>query len=727
MNFLFKSFSGFQFPYSLEAEPTVSTPIWQAVDGHRKSDSLPVTVFSFERSKGNSVLEGLVANAIHHFKVLKLPGIVKVLDVLETNPATSYVVTERVSPLVTKGLSQQALNLGIYQLSETLECLHNQAQVVLASLTAGTVFVNQRGEWCLFGLELCSKISDLSFLKRNVGPYTSLAAGTVLEVPVTTTSNADSVLLAKFISAICVRIPSEWNQLLASLEHGRLTLAQFVSRARETRPFQSTLIAIYQDLKEFHIKDPQGKLLAMTDLQRKIMDDPAALRGCTPGFVEHYLIPEIAHCISTVLEAQQQQPNTTTATTVVSFLASLLELTCSESSVTDSKPVFDKYVKPIIFENFKQSDRQLRFLLLVYLTNILPKLTNSEVSDRIFPHFVQGLADSDGTMRIQTLKKIPDIVPMITERQLNNDLLRHLAKTQVDSNVEIRTWTILTISGLSKKLSASNNRSGILATAFTKSLKDPQIKPKLAALYGLETSLELFDTDTIANKILTVIAPGLLDKNRQVRSKAKELFRLYLTNLEEEADKIPTDNSEEISVDFGASITEDETNVVKQFMDTLKLSAPPVMPQNEAEALSAIHGDGEWVTEDAGWEETEDWDNELAAEKDTHNSPQPTDSHQGKKVASNIEKPFAKKSPGKGLAGKVKIQKSWNDELEDDDWDSWSKPANFPSTSKEKPKSTLARKSALKGSSNNGQNKDNTSVSNGIEDDTNEDGWGDEW
>ncbi|SCU82928.1 LADA_0C08724g1_1 [Lachancea dasiensis] len=714
MNFLFKSISGFQFPYSLESEPLASTPIWQAVNGHRKSDSLPVTVFSFDKRAGDGGLGDLVANAVYNFKVLKLPGIVKVLDVLESNPSTSYVVTERVQPLETQNLSQQALNLGLYQLTETLECLHNQAKVVLATLSTGTVFVNERGEWRIFGLELCSKLSDLTHLKRWAGTYKNLVSGTKLDIPALTTSNADSMLLARFVSSVYSHRPAQWNPLLSSLEQGRLTLAQFIARAKETRPFQSTLVYVYLDLKEFHIKDPQGKIVAMMDLQRKIMEDPKALRGCTPGFVEHYLIPEVAQCIAAVLDVQAQQPMATNTTSVLSFVALLLELTCSEDPITDSKPVFDKYVKPLIFDNFKQPDRQVRFLLLVYFAKYISKLSNSEISDRIFPHFVQGLADNDETMRIQTLKRIPDIVPMINERQLNNDLLRHLAKTQVDANVEIRVWTILTISGLSKKLSASNNRSGILATAFTKSLKDPQIKPRLAALYGLETSLELFDVETIANKILTVIAPSLLDKNQQVRSKAKTLFRVYLSKLELEAEEIPTDNSEEIAVNFGASFIQDDANVVDKFMETLRFSSPPVMEQHNGDTISKAQSDAGWASEEATWQGTGVWEDSK------------TDDTFGKaETPANVRVSSKGKPPGASFSGNVRIQKSWNDELEEDDWDSWNNATDLQTQTKAPKKNqSLNSKHVPNNESLMAKEED---LYDHFEDDAAEDGWGDEW
>lgn len=728
MNFLFKSISGFQFPYSLESTPSVTTPIWEATNGHRKSDSLPVTVFSFQKQR-NGALDAMIANAVHYAKVLKLPGILRVVDVLDTNQNTAYVVTERAHILDTKGLSQHALSLGTLQVAETLELLHAQAKVVLGTLSRGTVFVNERGEWRLFGLELCSKISDLSHMKQNVSSYLSFVAGSGLEVQISPSSAADAVLLSKFIQSIYSHPPSEWKPLLVGLEQGRLTLSQFLARSKNTQPFQSPLIAMYQDLREFHIKDPQGKVVAMSDLQRNIMDDPTVLRGSTPGFVEGHLIPEISQCIASILEAQKTQALTATSANVITFVASIMELTCSDDPVTDSASVFAHYVKPLIFESFKSPDRQLRFLLLVYFANYLEKLTNNEVSDRIFPHFVQGLADSDATMRIETLKKIPDVTPLITERQLNNDLLRHLAKTQVDADVEIRTWTILTISGLSKKLSSSNNRSGILATAFTKSLKDPHVKPKLAALYGLETSLELFDVTTIANKILTVIAPGLLDSNGQVRRKAKNLFRLYLSKLEGEADQIPADDSEEVEVDFDASLREENGQVIQQFMSNLKLSTPPIMSQPQTHDLAENTGDDEWAQNNDEWAQNNDeWDDDEGWEGDLVDD-----------IDAGLSKPTQETKGGhqaKVHIGQVKIQKSWNKDIENDDWDSWDQPADLSTkavskTSKPRTSKVTAKRTIIKASRQKKDQKPNpiaekAEIFEGFENDG-DDGWGDDW
>lgn len=734
MNFLFKSISNFQFPYTLDQSPVLSTPLWEATNGTKKADSTPVTVFTYCKQKDNAIIDALTSNAVHNAKILKLPGLVRVLDVIDSDPANIYVVTERVHPLDVEGLSIDALSLGVFQISETLNLLHGQAKVILGTLCPGTIFTNKRGEWCLFGLELCSKMADPNHLNQYSASYSELVKGSGLDIEPSAAAQVDSILLARLIKQFYQRVPSEWNTLVSGLSQGRITIPQFCTRVKSTKPFNSTLISIYEELKELQIKDPQGKVVVMSDLQRQILEDASVLKNATKGFVDGLLIPEFAQCISTIISTQKTQPMSTGFASIVPFVATIFELTCTKNPISDDESTFNKYVKPLIFENFKISDRQLRFLLLVYFPSYIPRLTNNDVVERIFPPFVQGLADTDSTIRIQTLKRVPDIISMITERQLNNDLLRHLAKTQMDPNEDIRTWTILVISKLSKKLSQSSNRSGILSTAFTKSLKDPAVKPRLAALYGLEDSLDLFDVQTIANKVLTVIGPGLLDKNAQVRSKARSLFKVYLSKLENEADQIPTDHAEDVEINFQADIADDNDDLAKGFLENLRISPQPlsITPTDGNTTQNIENTADSWndsVIDE--WDAEDDWNNN-SEEPSKGNAPLVTKMNSTKsKVVQSIsgnKRSNTKTAFGKTLTTKVKVNKSWNDDLNDDEWDdSWAE-ANDTKTSS-KVNAGKMKKSNTESFSSASIKKPSTTndVFEQLADEIEEDDWGNDW
>lgn len=637
---LFKSLSNFQFPFTLEDKPVSETTLWQVFNGLRKSDSVPVTVFKANRSQQT---EALITNAIHKAKILKIPGLCRVLETFDSDPQSTFIVTERVTPfpwddIATLQRNKEALELGISQLLTTLTFLN---AFVLGTIGKDSIFIDSKGQWLLFGLEMCSKVTDISNPERYLDSLHDYNRLLGLSSSCNNLNKIDAMSLGSLITTIfgtTAKIPKDWQSPVQSLASGRTSIENFMNKLQLTDTWLSNpLITIYQQLKELHIKEPQEKLAVMTNLQTSFFENKDLYHNLSAQFVEGLVIPEIANVIKWLMTSQNN--STSAVSRIIPLLAIYLDL-------STERQYFPENSKQLIYDCFGLPDRQIRFLLLIYLPKISKHLNKGEISTKIYPRFIQGMADADATLRLQTLKRVPIVVPFITERQLNNELLRFLAKTQVDAEVEIRTWTVIIITRISTLLSTSSgNRSNILATAFTKSLKDPVTKPRLAALYGLAKSIDLFDVATIANKILTVIAPGLLDKDPLVRSKAKGLFEKYLNKLEDEAKAIQSANSgshsEDINFDqYGEEETSDNTELVNQFMATLMLSSTP-----EPDLLTKNN-----TVEDNGWD-TQDQD---------------LDDGGWDTASEKINQQNAFKSTP------VPIEKSWNDELNeelDDGWD----------------------------------------------------------
>lgn len=603
MNFLLKSISNFQFPYSIEDEIILQNPFWVVQCGIRKCDSLPVTIFTHTRQPNNTNDEKLIQNALHKFKVLKLPGLIRVIEIIDNNQPNLYIITERVWPLSLKklvGLSQDAKLLGLYQLIITLDIIHTQANVILGTLSIGNIFINDFGEWIIFGLELCCYEANPDHFIENVEYYSTRVSNSLWEIPSVDIFQSDFISLGSLFEQIHEPMLPSWRELITNLVRKKLTFSHFFVQAKKTLETQSSLILIYNSLKELHIENFEKKKIVMLALQDMIINEPQKLENSTPGFVNGLIIPELSRYIRALMtestHSTQQQ-----FMEILSFIKTVFDLTCNSMYQLELDDAFNKFVKPLICDNFKSDDRKLRFLLLIYFPKYIDKLSNSEISEKIFPQLIRGLTDSDSLLRLQTLKKISLITDKITERQLNNELLRYLAKTQMDSEVEIRTWTILTITTIGNSLSPTNNRAGILATAFTKSLKDLDIKPRLAALYGLMKSLELFDAETIANKILMVIAPSLLDINHQVRSSAKELFKTYSKKLEVESDKIKTNNEMSMNFDFDFILSDSENKLELEFLATLKI------PSSNTEGVFKTEENKQHLAED-GWNDFDDFD-----------------------------------------------------------------------------------------------------------------------
>ena len=680
MNFssIFKSISNFQFPYTIQETATNETALWQSFDGTRKADSLPVTAFKAKRTPENA---SLILNAVHKAKILKIPGLCTVLETFDSDPQSTFIVTERVVPFPwddLRCLSQNkfGIELGISQLLTTLGFLNN---FVLGTLSKDSVYINGKGEWVLFGLELFSSKEGLSAFEfaSKARTYYELVGS---QLPSEDPNTIDSIKLGLLIKDLMgpSSLPKDWAVNVNMIVEGRMTIESFRKRLENTETWRSNpLINFYQDLKELHIKDPQGKLTVMSNLENLYLESREIFRNLTPGMIENFIIPELCDIIKLLISQTVASTSSHVATDfnashkLVPFLAIILDLT-SETST------FPIGFNDLITQSFKLTDRQVRFLLLIYLPKLIEPLGKSEVSGKIYPHFSQGLTDSDATLRLQTLKTIPCIVPCLTERQLNNELLRFLAKTQVDSDIEIRTWTVIIITKISTILSTSvGNRSNILATAFTKSLKDPQVKPRLAALYGLEKSIELFDVNTIANKILTVIAPGLLDKSPLVREKAKMLFEMYLNKLEKEAQLIQasddSSNSKDMKeIDFDnygcdeEDLNKEDNLLAAQFLNNLRLNSPLATLPN-----SLADNEVESTWDDNGWDGIGDT-NDFTTNSTTEPSRERAN-RMGTTTTNTQE-----------VSGKpVKINKSWNEELNDNDWlqdesDPWNVPEDHP-------------------------------------------------
>lgn len=576
---LFKNLTNFQFPYSIGSTPYYSTPLWDLYEGTRKRDSYPVTIFKGKMNSngsgvGNKANE-LILHAAHMSKVIRVPGVCPVLDVFdETGSDDIFVITEVVQPLQpqlsSRNINSQGILLGLSDLFRLFEII--DPLFIMGNLSTSNVYVDKNGSWVMFGFECCfgkgkDKFDQYKF-KDYVRVWNQLCNdGNMRNGEELDPSIIDNVLLGQLVTQLFtlteLPLPPNWKTLITTITQGKLPTKNFISKIKQTSIWQQDeMLSIYEELKELNIKTSKDKLLLMKRFENYYIRcvDKQQFQGLTNGFIDNLIIPEITATLKWITSVENGLQ--TYNNSLVKLLTILLDLIIHQDIQKENGFKINDDIKELIYLSFKFSDRQIRFILLIYLPKLLtlfPKKT-IDFSNRIFNFFLQGMLDSDKSLRLQTLKTIPYILEEITERQLNNEILRSIAKTQVDPEEEIRTWTILILVKISDRLTGISNRDNVLATIYTKSLKDPNTKTKLAALYGLKMSVDIFHVEVIANKVMSVIAPGLLDKDKIIRVKAKELFNIYLNKLETEAD------SQFATEDEGE--TEDDKEIieyVKQF------------------------------------------------------------------------------------------------------------------------------------------------------------------
>ncbi|KAL3228534.1 Cytoplasmic export protein 1 [Nakaseomyces bracarensis] len=674
MNFssIFKSITNFQFPYTIdEGNVVLETPLWQVFDGTRKADSLPVTIFKAQVRGDTS---SLIANAIHKAKILRIPGLCNVLETFDSDPQSTFIITERVTPFNWAKIgdyskNKDAIYLWVSQLVTTLKYMKS---FVLGALNKESLFFNSKGELVVFGLELCSNIDDSYHFSSMMKPYYSICRLTppASEDP----TIVDSLLLGNLLKNDLLKrtgIPRDWNPLISSLCSGKYKIAQFADKMENTDTWQTNpMIDLYTELKELHIKDMQGKIVVLNNLEGLFFEDKAMFNNMGPGFIENLILPEITELIQLLIK-NGGNGISSGHSKIVSFLSILLELTVEYKCYTDS-------FKDTVALSFKLPDRQVRFLLLMFLPHLIEPFGTTDVCNRIYPQFTQGLSDSEPKLRLETLKKVPCIVPCLNERQLNNELLRYLAKTQVDSDIEIRTWTVFIITRISNELSSSmGNRASILATAFTKSLKDPDIKPRLAALHGLTETIDLFDAETIATKVLSVIAPSFMDRDKLVRDKARELFKRYISKLEDEASVLDGDADESSStpqIDFQAYECDNDSELLSQFLENLKLGSSSSSSLHLMKARSNNNSNIS-IPEDLPKTERAERNverKERNVERKERNVERKVERHNvERKVERRVERPAERRVERKVIRKQEKkVEVPW-EEPEVDEWDEW--------------------------------------------------------
>jgi SCY1-like protein 1 len=117
-------------------------------------------------------------------------------------------------------------------------------------------------------------------------------------------------------------------------------------------------------------------------------------------------------------------------------------------------------------------------------------------------------------------------------------LLKYLAKTANDEQPGIRTNTTICLGKIAKHL-GSSSRAKVLIAAFTRSLRDPFVHARNAALMALAVTVEYFSEEDCAFRILPAISPSLIDKEKLIRDQASKTLDIYLQKIRKHAANMP--------------------------------------------------------------------------------------------------------------------------------------------------------------------------------------------
>jgi SCY1-like protein 1 len=126
----------------------------------------------------------------------------------------------------------------------------------------------------------------------------------------------------------------------------------------------------------------------------------------------------------------------------------------------------------------------------------------SQLSDKVKPLHQVAESNSEASQQLN-------------DRILNNDLLRHLARLQSDQEASIRTNACILVGRLGPTLGYNTKRK-VLVPAFTKALKDPFVHARVAGLMGFMATIDCFELEELASKVIPSMSFTLVDTERLV-------------------------------------------------------------------------------------------------------------------------------------------------------------------------------------------------------------------
>jgi SCY1-like protein 1 len=192
--------------------------------------------------------------------------------------------------------------------------------------------------------------------------------------------------------------------------------------------------------------------------------------------------------------------------------STILPIILQASQQLSSSDYASIVVGPVV-KLFSKPDRAIRMSLLEGLPEYIRKVDDKTVTDKIWPDLQTGFSDTVPIVREATVRAIAHIHTKLSNRILNNDLLRLLAKMQLDPEASIRTNTCILIARLGPSL-GYHTKKKVLVPAFARALKDSFVHARVAGLSGFIATVDCFDAEDLATKVLPVIVTALVDKEK---------------------------------------------------------------------------------------------------------------------------------------------------------------------------------------------------------------------
>lgn len=381
------------FPYSFGDRVDVDASIWTLYNGTRREDGSNCSIFSFEINPTSKSRLPLAKNALKKLRTMRHPGVIKVLDAVETETYI-YIATERVTPLrwhvKRKSLSQETIKWGLYSIARTVKFINDEGASIHGNLKVASIYTSESGEWKLGGFEVLSNVKDddaviysYGSLVPDSGRYTppELARNGWDAIKKSPHSAVDSYLFGALLSetfngdfvgpdqagqtkGIPPTMHASYKRLVNANPKARITVGVFLEQGKRSGGFfDSPLIKLTEGVDNLGVKSEEERDQFLDNLDSLSDDFPE-------DFFKMKVLPEL-------LKSVEFGGGGPKAFGVVMKIVTKL-----------SNDDFEAKVQPVVIRLFGNPDRAIRVCLLDSLPLMIDRLPQKVVNDKIFPNLV---------------------------------------------------------------------------------------------------------------------------------------------------------------------------------------------------------------------------------------------------------------------------------------------------------------------------------------------------
>uniref|UniRef100_A0A336M3N7 CSON009235 protein n=1 Tax=Culicoides sonorensis TaxID=179676 RepID=A0A336M3N7_CULSO len=368
----------------------------------------------------NFIVDGQnpLTRAIHNIKIYRHPNILKYVAAW-THGTNSFLATENCKPLsaVLSGLNDIQICIGLKSVLGAVAFLVEQAKARHLNICISSIYVNDEGQWKLFGFEHVWKSSNLTptiIEKSSTYRYKKAVAKDEIQCGMRGIEQyafavlCDDLLKQKTKGSI-PHIEEFRDYCMKHLKHEDTSYRPSLSAILLHPYFNHDFILIHSYLTELPLKSHESKQEFFSTLLDRLRQ-----------FDEEIVASQLAGLLLSRLVLLDM----TAKNCFIPYLLKPKNIDDIPEGLIISGPglftqhIFQKYLIPRLKQAFAIKDSQIRIALLEYFPSYVEMFAKDDLRNEILPQLLLGIKDTNDFLVSRTLLCMADLVPILGATQV---------------------------------------------------------------------------------------------------------------------------------------------------------------------------------------------------------------------------------------------------------------------------------------------------------------------